>query len=188
VAAAIAAELDGLSQAARAFVQAASVTGDPFELDLAVATAAVPEPEALTALDELIARDVLRAGEVPRSFRFRHPLVRSAIYASCSTGVRLVAHERADAALASWGAPAVVRAHHVEHSGRRGDAAAAGVLRDAGLHTAQRAPTSAARWFEAALRLLPLSAPVAERSDLLLALAGAKAATGAFEEGHAALL
>jgi tetratricopeptide (TPR) repeat protein len=188
VAAAIAAELHALPTQVRDFAQAAAVAGDPLELDLAVATAAIPEPDALTALDELIARDVIRPGASPRTFQFRHPLVRSAVYASCSPGVRLVAHERSAEALASRGAPATARAHHIEQCARYGDLTALSVLREAGLDAAARAPASAARWFEAALRILPGSAPTTERAELLMGFAGAQAATGKLEDSHAALL
>ena len=95
VVAAIVAELDGLSAAARRFAEAAAVAGDPFELDLAVATAGVDDGDALDAIDELAARDLVRAGEVPRRFGFRHPLVRSAVYESTAAGARLAAHGRA---------------------------------------------------------------------------------------------
>jgi DNA-binding CsgD family transcriptional regulator/tetratricopeptide (TPR) repeat protein len=188
VIAAIGAELEDLPAPARGFAQAAAVTGDPFELDLAVATAAAPEADALIALDELIARDVIRPARVPRTFQFRHPLVRSAVYASCSPGVRLVAHERSAEALAARGAPATARAHHVEQCGRHGDLAAVAVLREAGQAAARRAPTSSARWFEAALRILPATASAAERAELLMALAGAQGATGKLDESRAALL
>jgi len=188
VAAAIAAELHELPEPVRDFAQAAAVAGDPVELDLAVATAAVPEPDALVALDELIARDVIRPAESPRMFHFRHPLVRSAVYASCSAGVRIVAHERSANALASRGAPATARAHHVEQCARYGDIASVSVLREAGHAAAARAPASAARWFEAAIRILPSTAPAPERAELLMALAGARAATGRLEDSRSALL
>jgi DNA-binding NarL/FixJ family response regulator len=188
VVAAIVAELDGLSAAARRFAEAAAVAGDPFELDLAVATAGVDDGYALDAMDELAARDLVRAGEVPRRFGFRHPLVRSAVYESTAAGARLAAHGRAARALADRGAPASARAHHVAQSASHGDLGAVAVLREAGEGAAQRAPASAAQWFEIALGLLPASAPAGERVELLMALAGAKAATGRFEEARAALL
>ena len=188
VVAAIVAELDGLSGSARRFAEAAAVAGDPFELDLAVATAGVDDQDALDAIDELAARDLVRPGEVPRRFGFRHPLVRSAVYESTAAGVRLAAHERAATALADRGAPASSRAHHVAQSARHGDLEAVAVLREAGEGAAQRAPASAAQWFEIALGLLPASAPASERVELLMALAGAKAATGRFEDARAALL
>ena len=188
VVAAIMAELDGLTERARRFAEAAAVAGDPFELDLAMAAAGVEEPDALDAIDELGARDLVRPGEVPRRFGFRHPLVRSAVYESTAAGVRLAAHGRAAMALAERGAPAPARAHHVAQSARHGDIEAVAVLRDAGESAARRAPASAAQWFEIAVGLLPASVPPGERVELLMALAGAKAATGRFEDARAALL
>ena len=188
VVAAIVAELDGLTGGARRFAEAAAVAGDPFELDLAVATAGVEEPDALDAIDELAARDLVRPGEVPRRFGFRHPLVRSAVYESTAAGARLQAHGRAATALAERGAPASSRAHHVAQSAHHGDAEAVAVLCEAGEGAARRAPASAAQWYEIALGLLPASTPPAERVELLMALSGAKAAIGRFEEARAVLL
>jgi DNA-binding NarL/FixJ family response regulator len=188
VRAAIAAELDGLPSPARAFAQAAAVAGDPFDLDLAIATAAVSASDALAALDLLLARELLRPYDVPRRFRFRHPLVRRAVYAACPVGTRLVCHERAAAALEAQGAPATIRAHHVVHSARHGDAVAARLLEEAGLEASPRAPASAAIWFEAAVRILPGSTPVAERLELLVALSAAYAAIGRLEDSRKVLL
>jgi DNA-binding NarL/FixJ family response regulator len=188
VAGATAGELDALSVPGRGLAEAAAVAGDPFELDLAAATADMTEPDALHALDELATRDLVRSTHVPRRFRFRHPLIRRAVYQSCSPGTRIAAHRRSADALAARGAPATTRAHHVEHSARHGDMAAVAVLRDAGEAAAKRAPLSAARWFAAALSLLPETARRPERLELLIALAGSRAATGRFEESRAALL
>ncbi len=188
VRASIGRELDGLPAPARAFAQAAAVAGDPFDLDLAVPAAAMPERDALAALDELIAREILRPGDAPRRFRFRHPLVREAIYAGSPPGTRLVCHERAAAALEAQGAPAIVRAHHVACSARHGDAPAAALLTEAALEVADRAPASAAMWLQAALRILPRSAPPVERLRLVGPLATAYAATGRLEDSHNALL
>ena len=188
VAAATLEELDNLSAPARRLAEAAAVAGEPFELDLTVAIAGMVEAEALGALDELIAGDLVRSTQVPRRFRFRHPLVRRAVYESCSPGSRIAAHERAARALDAHGAPAHQMAHHVEYSARHGDAAAVALLREAGAATAGRAPVSAARWFRVALRLMPATAPRAERLSLLTDLAGARASTGHFEDSRAALL
>jgi DNA-binding NarL/FixJ family response regulator len=188
ISAAIAAELDALSAQPRRLAEAAAVAGDPFELDLAVSAAGMGDSEALEALDELTGHDLVRPGEVPRRFHFRHPLVRRAVYESCPPGARLAAHARTADALSARGAPAAARAHHIEHAARHGDLAAVAVLREAGEATAGRAPGSAARWFGIALGLLPESAPHAERVALLMALAGAQASTGRFEDSHEALL
>ena len=188
VAAALAEELAAVSEPARRVVEGAAVAGDPFEPELAAAAAGVAEPEAVAALDELLGRDLVRTTDVPRRFRFRHPLVRRAIYEATAGGWRLAAHERCNAALAERGAPAAARAHHIEHAARYGDEAAIAVLREAGEETALRTPAGAARWFAAALRLMPATAPDAERMTLLAALARAHAATGRLAEARDALL
>jgi ATP/maltotriose-dependent transcriptional regulator MalT len=187
VAAALAEELALLSGGGRLVLQGAAVAGDPFEPELAAAAAAVPEALALEALDELLKLDLVRETEVPRRFRFRHPLVRRAVYESAPAGWRLGAHERSAEALASRGAPADECAHHVVRSARRGDPAAVATLREAGEAAAQRAPASAAAWLGHALRLLPETAPRGLRVELLLARARALGATGQFDDGHAAL-
>ena len=146
------------------------------------------EADALDALDELLDGDLVRSTRVPRRFRFRHPLVRRAVYEAGPRGSRIAAHRRAATALARSGAPAVARAHHVEHSARHGDMAAVAVLREAGEAAAQRAPGSAARWFRAALSLVPEQDRDSERRSLLMALAAAQAATGRFEESRESLL
>ncbi len=188
VAGALGEELALLSDSARLVLQGGAVAGDPFEPELAAAAAAVPEASALDALDELLKLDLVRQTDVPRRFRFRHPLIRRAVYQSAPGGWRLGAHERSAETLAARGAPATERAHHVERSARQGDAAAVATLREAGEAAALRVPASAAAWFGEALRLLPGTAPVEVRVELLLSRARALVATGQFADGHAALL
>ena len=188
VAAALSEELALLPDAARGMLEAAAVAGDPFDLELAAAAARVPEASAMEQLDELLKRDLVRPTEVPRRFRFRHPLVRRAVYEAAPGGWRLGAHERSAEALAARGAPAVERAVHVERSARHGDLGAVAVLREAGKTVAPRAPANAARLFGAAVRLLGPATPAPERVELLAALAGANAAAGQFREAHSAVL
>jgi DNA-binding NarL/FixJ family response regulator len=188
VAAALSEELALLSDGARRVLEGAAVAGEPFEPELAAAAAATSEASALEALDELLGLDLVRETEVPRRFRFRHPIVRRAVYESTPAGWRLAAHARSAETLAARGASATARAHHVERSARQGDAAAVVTLREAGDAAAQRAPATAAVWFGHALRLLPDAAPAQARVELLLSRARALVATGQFAEGHAALL
>jgi DNA-binding CsgD family transcriptional regulator len=188
VASALADELAQLSDTAHLVLRGGAVMGDTFEPELAAAAAGVVEPVALTAVDELTALGLIRRTDLPRRFRFRHPLVRRAVYDSTPVGWLLAAHERSAAALADRGATATERAYHVERSGRQGDARALAVLREAGQEAAHRAPESAARWYADALRLLRDDAPAPDRVELLLARAGALATCGHFAESHAALL
>ena len=161
VAASIKQEIDALPERTRQVLQAAAVVGDPFDPDLTAATAEISERDTLTPLDELLERDLVRPFEPPRRFRFRHPIVRRAVYESAGAGWRLAAHGRAAAALEARDAPAAAYAHHVERSASVGDEPAIAILTRAGEDTAARTPASAARWFGAALRLIP------ERDDNL---------------------
>jgi DNA-binding NarL/FixJ family response regulator len=188
VAAALTEELGLLSDDTRLVLQGAAVAGDPFEPELVAAAAGIAEAEAVDGLDLLLRTDLVRPTDVPRRFRFRHPLVRRAVYDASPGGWRLGAHQRCADALAERGASAPARAHHVERCARQGDIAAIAVLRQAGAAVAQRTPAGAARWFAAALRLLRDDAPAEERVELLTALAGAQAATGQFHEARSALL
>ena len=171
----------------RALLEAAAVAGEPFEPDLAATIAELSAAEGLAALDALLALDLVRPTAVPRRFVFRHPLVRRAVYESAPGGWRLAAHARAAAELAARGAAAGERAHHVEQSAEQGDEEAIELLLEAGAAAAPRAPAVAARWFEAALRLL--RAADAERQvDVRVALASALRAVGELERCRATLL
>jgi hypothetical protein len=130
------------------------VADDPFESELAAAAAVMPEDSVMEAVDELLQLDLVRNTDVPRRFRFRHPLVRRAVYETTAGAWRLRAHERSTEALAARGATAAEPAHHVERSAREGDLGAVAVLREAGEAALRLAPASAARWFAGALRLL----------------------------------
>ena len=187
VAAALRGELALLSEDDRRVLEGAAVAGDPFEPELAAAAAGLSEPEAIDALDELLRRDLVRPTQVPRRFRFRHPLVRGAVYEAAPGGWRLSAHERMAAALALRGAPVSTRAHHVERSARHGDTEAIAVLREAGEASMGRAPAASAGLFGAALRLLPESAAPEERVRLLELMAGAHTASGSFHAGYEAM-
>ena len=80
VAASLASELALLSGDARKTLEGAAVAGDPFEPELAAAAAGLDEAHAIDAIDALLASDLIRPTDVPRRFRFRHPLVRRAVY------------------------------------------------------------------------------------------------------------
>ena len=151
----LAEEVRSLPPDARRVLEAAAVAGEPFEPDVAAEIGELSDGEVIDALDELLARDLVRTTDVPRHFRFRHPLVRRAVYAHAGGGWRLAAHGRAAAALARAARRPAAQAHHVEHSARRGDESAIALLRRAAAASAPRAPATAARWLQAAVRLVP---------------------------------
>jgi len=187
VTASLAEELESLSASARVLLDGAAVAGEPFEPDLAAAGAGLPAADGLDALDELLTRDLVRPTQVPRRFVFRHPLVRRAVYESTGGGWRLAAHARAATTLAESGAAPAERAHHVEHSAGQGDEEAIALLIAAGTATAARAPAAAARWFEAALRLLP-AADRERQAELRMLLASALRSLGELERCRETLL
>jgi DNA-binding CsgD family transcriptional regulator/tetratricopeptide (TPR) repeat protein len=175
-------ELDGLSPAALRVAQAAAVAADEFAPELAAVAAEVPRAAALAAIDELVARDVVRPAAAPGRFGFRHPLVRHAAYRSAAPGWRLGAHARIADHLAALGAPATARAHHVERSGRLGDQAAIDTLIEAARTVTAQAPATAAHWLAAALRLMADDHDA--RPELLLELATAQAVSGQITQGR----
>ena len=172
-------EVRALPDDAQRLARAAAVVGDPMALDVAVAAAGLEEGLALAALDALLDAALLAPTDVPRRYRFRHPLVRRAVYDTTAEGWRLGAHARAARALEDQGGSLAARAHHLERCAQPGDAAAIGVLVTAGAMAAPRAPATAAARYAAALRLLPEGTETAgQRLGLLVALAQCQAATG----------
>ena len=183
VALALGAELADLEPDSRRVLDAAALVGDPFEPALAAEVAELPQTAALAALDDLLARTLVRPASGARRFAFRHPVVRHAVYESAPGGWRLAAHARAAVALERRGAGVVARAHHVEHAAELGDEAAADLLLQAARELQAPAPASAARFHAAALRLTSDA-----RREIQVALAEAQSAAGDAEAARATLL
>jgi DNA-binding CsgD family transcriptional regulator len=180
---AIGIELDELSSTARACIDAAAVLGDPFDVDLVAAVSGTGDA-VWVSIDDLLAKDLVRTTGVPRRYRFRHPLVRSAVYLACKASTRFGYHRSAAHVLTARGAPATATAVHLEQAAEHGDLVAVAILREAGRKVANHAPVAAAGWFAAALRLLPASSPAGDRVGLLTSLADAEAVTGRFPQAH----
>jgi DNA-binding NarL/FixJ family response regulator/tetratricopeptide (TPR) repeat protein len=187
VAVAINDELSRIHASHKLVLDAAAVVGESFEPELVASIAECSMAFTLEALDQLVGADIIRPTAIPRRFRFRHPIVRRAVYDRIPSGWRLAAHARAAAALIAARAPASTSAHHVERSAMQGDALAVAVLVEAARGAASRAPLGAGRWLLAALRLLPAEAPPERRMALLTEAATALASGGAYDEALAAL-
>ncbi|WP_225320570.1 BTAD domain-containing putative transcriptional regulator [Streptomyces luteolifulvus] len=151
---ALLAELEGLPDRTRTAAQAAAVLGDSFTADATAAVADGDRGDVLAALDDLAERDLVRAAGAAGRFRFRHPLVRAAVYEGTGVGWRIGAHARAARHLAQTGAPLTAQAAHVERSAQPGDGRAAELLARAARSVLTIAPSSAAHWTAEALRLL----------------------------------
>jgi DNA-binding CsgD family transcriptional regulator len=185
VIAAVEQEVAALSVETRTLAQGAAVAGDPFDPELAAATAGVAPDAAV--VDRLVMAGLVAPTGQGRAFAFRHPLVRRAIYDRIFPAWRLAAHERAAVALASRGAAATVRAYHVERSAHVGDEAAIAVLWEAAAAAEGTSPAEAAHFYEGALRIVP-DRDHARRAQLLGQRALVLMAVGRYEDARDALL
>ncbi|WP_327187307.1 BTAD domain-containing putative transcriptional regulator [Streptomyces sp. NBC_01334] len=185
VRAALLEELGGLSATARICTQAAAVLGDSFEADMVAVVARTDEAQALAALDEVAERDLVRQVGSTRQFRFRHPLVRAAVYQGAGAGWRIEAHTRAADGLALRGAPLTAQASHVQRSARAGDEHAVDLLVRAARQVMTIAPATAAHWTQEALRLLGEQSRL--RPELWLQQADALGMAGRLLESRAVL-
>lgn len=183
--AALSSELSSLSAPALVLLQGAAVTGDPFDAALAARAADMSEPDMLDLLAELLQFELVHAAQAPGEFAFRHPIIRATVYETAKVGWRALAHARLAALLASRGASASAQAPHVERSGGQRDPAAVAVLVAAGDASARRTPALAARWYAAALRLLPDGTEAEDdRIGLMVALATAHSGAGDLGESR----
>ncbi len=187
VAAALLEELAALGADSRLLLEAAAIVGDRFEPELAYTVAELDPAAGVDALDELLDAKLLHPTAVPRRFAFRHPLVRRAVYESAKAGWRLSAHGRAAAEMQARGAAPVERAHHVEYSAVQGDPEAIATLTEAAAASQSRSPQASARWYAAALRLVPTEEQQ-RRLELLTKLAVAQRSTGDLEAARESLL
>ena len=188
VRAALASELSSLSAPSLVLLQGAAVTGDPFEGVLAARAADIGAEDALDLVDELVQFQLVHPTTVAGQFAFRHPIVRATVYELAAGGWRARAHARVAALLAARDAGPSAQAPHVERSAVSGDAGAVAVLVAAAVANAPRAPALAARWYAAALRLLPESAAAEpQRVELLVAMATALGGSGQLDASRSAL-
>jgi ATP/maltotriose-dependent transcriptional regulator MalT len=180
---ALSAELASLTPRLLLVAQAAALAGDPFDPELVAEVAELAEAETLADLDELVARDLIRAESSARRFRYRHPLVRSAAYRTGRPAWRLNAHARAAAGLERRGAPATSRAHHVERAARAGDDNAINVLVEAAESVLGTVPALAVDWLRTAIDLLPRTpAKHGRLCSLMLLRARALLVTGRIDQ------
>jgi DNA-binding CsgD family transcriptional regulator len=184
VRAVLALELENLPVGSLRVAQAAATAADEFHPARVAVAAEVDEAATLAALDDLVARDILRPAAAGR-FRFRHPLVRQAAYEHADAGWRLGAHARLAAHLANENAPATVQAHHVERSGSFGDRSAVATLLTAARKVVAQAPETSAHWLGKALELLPVEpATLEHRLELLMELSWALGVSGRLTESR----
>ncbi|MGB8385906.1 MAG: AAA family ATPase, partial [Dermatophilaceae bacterium] len=129
---------------AQGYLRAASVLGVRFRPAIAAAMAEQPSGTAAGAAEELVRADLLRDDE-EGGLRFRHALLRQAIYDDLSAPTRAYLHERAFRILCSAGVAASEAAEHAVAAQLTGDAQAIAVLSDAGRAALHAGAVHAAR-------------------------------------------
>ena len=145
-------------------LRAASILGSSFTVTELSVTMARPALELSVVLAEGIAGRVLE--EYGAVIRFRHDLIRDAIYEDLPLSVRRGLHREAGQRLAQTGAPALQVAEHLARGAGQGDAEAIGWLTRAAREAAARSPDIAADLLERAAGLM---APADPGRDRLLA-------------------
>lgn len=179
LASAIALHISDLTPPTREVLTAASVVGPEFSISDIDAMNVCAEIDPLNALEEAAEARVVTRGPEPHSFRFRHALLRDALYSNLGMARRAVLHERFARALAQLHGPLVgshvsVIAHHYHEAAATGcwsDAIAA-ILTAAAYSAECLAYEESARFYQQAIDLIDLSnSPSATpRSSLLLRL------------------
>jgi DNA-binding CsgD family transcriptional regulator/tetratricopeptide (TPR) repeat protein len=146
---------------------AASALGSSFSVDDLALLLERSIPDLLGPLREALDAGVLRGdGD---DFRFRHDLVREAVYGDLAAPIRAGLHLQAARALAAAGRPAAQVATHFALGAPAGDRDAVGWLRRGAAETAPRAPAVAARFLRRAVEIAPADDP--ERLALQVDLA-----------------
>ncbi len=145
-------------------LRAASILGSSFTVTELSVTMARPALELSVVLAEGIAGRVLE--EYGAVIRFRHDLIRDAIYEDLPLSVRRGLHREAGQRLAQTGAPALQVAEQLARGAGQGDAEAIGWLTRAAREAAARSPDIAADLLERAAGLM---APADPGRDRLLA-------------------
>ena len=152
-------------------LRAASILGSSFTVtDLSV-TMARPALELSVVLAEGITGRVLE--EHGAVIRFRHDLIRDALYEDLPLSVRRGLHREAGRRLAQTGAPALQVAEQLARGAGQGDAEAIGWLTRAAREAAARSPDVAADLLERAAGLMTPADPgrdrlLAERASSLM--------------------
>ncbi len=176
--------LSFLEEPALAALRTAAILGTTFDISDLAAVSGRPAVELLATLREpLRARIIEEAGT---RLRFRHDLIREAVYADLPLNARTALHRDAAKALAAAGAAAAEVAEQYLRGAIPGDGAAVHWLQRTAREERSRAPESAMRFLERAIELLPDDDPLSDgiRVDLadLLAYSGRPSGAAALAE------
>jgi DNA-binding CsgD family transcriptional regulator len=162
-------------------LRAAAVLGASFSLADLSTTTARSALELTSVLAEAIRARVLE--DDADRLRFRHDLLREAVYEDLPASVRQALHREAGRRLAAAGAGALQVAEHLARGAGPGDAEAIAWLTRAAREAAPRSPAVAAELLERAVGLAERGDPV--RDELLAERAGVLTFAGRIAEAEA---
>ncbi|MFC8084232.1 AAA family ATPase [Streptomyces sp. NPDC057340] len=179
-------ELAPLAPLERQVVEAVCVLGAQATTELTAALVGTDGPALVTALRSVMARDLVRPGVDGHGLAARHPVFARLVLDGLDPWRRRDLHRRAADALGGTGAPASVRADHIERTLDRWEPEAGAVLVEAAVQTAVTDPAATARRLATALRLLPEDPSLHRdtRGELMLLRARALGAAGAVKESR----
>jgi DNA-binding SARP family transcriptional activator/tetratricopeptide (TPR) repeat protein len=120
---ALAARLATVSETAGQVLSAAAVLGRSFDADVLRSVSGRTDEETVTALEELVARGLLREGDA--DYDFDHALLRTVVYDGTSRARRRLLHGRVADVADAAGLGTAGRARHLRRAGRDRDAASA---------------------------------------------------------------
>ncbi|HEX5594887.1 MAG TPA: AAA family ATPase [Micromonosporaceae bacterium] len=162
----LATEITALVPAAQRVAHAAAVVSEPADINLVAHVAQLSVKAVVEAVDQMHRLGLVRVDGA--CLRFRHPLLRVTAYWLAGPAWRIGAHARAASYLEQHGGALNVRADHTARSARQGDEAAVRLLIEASRAGFYRVPAKAARWLEAALRIIPDTNPWPTRRPALV--------------------
>jgi DNA-binding CsgD family transcriptional regulator len=168
---------DGTIEALRA----ASILGSSFSLTDLVTVTGGSARELSVALTEAVQAGVV--ADDGQRLRFRHDLIRDAIYEDLPGSVRLGLHREAGLRLGAAGAPALQVAEHLARGARPGDSEAIRWLTQAAREAVATSPDSAARLLARAVDLMSPADPGRDR--LLVLRVGSLMWAGRLAEAEA---
>jgi DNA-binding CsgD family transcriptional regulator len=155
--------LSFLSDATLQALRTGSLLGSSFSFAELAAVTARPVAELARALEDAMTAGVL--DDDGQRLRFRHDLMRDAIYADMPPSLRLGLHREAAVRLTDIGAPATRIADQFTRGATTGDPEAIDWLTKAAREAADTSPETAAEFLERAAQLMT---PTDPRRDLLL--------------------
>ena len=163
-----------LPEPVMAALRAATIFGARFSIhDLSVSTGTAAASLAPIVTEAIRARVLEEDGD---RLRFRHDLIREALYEEIPTSLRLALHRETGQRLASAGAPARLVAEQLFRGASKGDAEAITWLTTAAREAAPRSPDIAVDLFERAVNLMSRGHP--NRDDVLAEHASALMSAG----------